>query len=102
MRNLTKNRLIKKLKSILPNYPIKKAWLFGSYATGEANENSDIDLLVVYDKNESFSLFTIGKIISELTRFMGTQVDLVEEGRLLPFAQSHTDNTKILIYERTT
>ena len=28
-------------------FPIKKAYLFGSYARNEANENSDIDVLLV-------------------------------------------------------
>ncbi|MFA4852670.1 MAG: nucleotidyltransferase domain-containing protein [Bacteroidales bacterium] len=29
-----------------------KIYLFGSYATGQANENSDIDLLVIKDTSE--------------------------------------------------
>lgn len=35
------------------NYPVKKAVLFGSYARGEDDENSDIDLLVVGDIKQS-------------------------------------------------
>lgn len=29
--------------------PVKKGYLFGSYARGEAKEGSDVDLIVEYD-----------------------------------------------------
>jgi len=32
--------------------PVKKVWLFGSYAKGEANEESDVDLLVDIDSTK--------------------------------------------------
>jgi len=31
----------------------KEAWLFGSYARGEASENSDVDILFVVDNQSS-------------------------------------------------
>ena len=34
------------LKKVLKNTKVDKAILFGSYAKGSANENSDIDLLI--------------------------------------------------------
>ena len=38
--------LKKKIIPVLKKYKIKKAGIFGSYATGEAKENSDLDILV--------------------------------------------------------
>ena len=35
-----------RIAPICKKYPIRKAYLFGSYARGEATENSDVDLLV--------------------------------------------------------
>ena len=35
----------------VPETKLKKIYLFGSYAYGEPNKNSDIDLLVVIDNN---------------------------------------------------
>ena len=32
--------------------PVKRAWLFGSYARGEADETSDVDLLVDLDETQ--------------------------------------------------
>lgn len=40
------------LKHILADLNPYKAILFGSYADGKADEDSDIDLIVVLDKNE--------------------------------------------------
>lgn len=94
------NSIINKLRQLLPNFPIKKAWLFGSYATGEANDDSDVDLLVNYDKSPTFTLFTIVDIKEGLCDGLGLQVDLVEEGRLLPYVERQVNNEKILIYER--
>ncbi len=42
------NEVVKNLQSIKPF----KIILFGSYATGTSNEQSDIDLVVVLDTNE--------------------------------------------------
>ena len=36
--------------------PVLKAWLFGSFARGEETEDSDLDILVEYDKNARISL----------------------------------------------
>lgn len=35
-----------KVKPIAEKYEIEKVWLFGSYARGEATEDSDVDLLI--------------------------------------------------------
>lgn len=35
-----------KVKPIAEKYGIEKVWLFGSYARGEATEDSDVDLLI--------------------------------------------------------
>ena len=97
-----RDSIIQHLIEALPAFPIKKAWLFGSYAEGTATKESDVDLLVTYDNEENISLFTIGGIISNLSDIIGKAVDIVEEDCLLPFARKSVDATKILIYERST
>ena len=42
----------------------------------------------------------ISRIMVELSKALGIQVDLVEEGRLLPFAVESANRDKILVYER--
>jgi predicted nucleotidyltransferase len=55
--------LIKKFLNLLlqEGIPVEKAYLYGSYARGEENEESDIDILLVselFDKNDDK---TVGK-----------------------------------------
>lgn len=92
--------LIPKIQEYLANQPIKKAWLFGSRSRGEEQPDSDVDILVQYDDNAKVSLFTISRIIVQMQKLLGHQVDLVEQDCLLPFAAESANHDKVLIYER--
>lgn len=95
------------LKNTISSYfaaqPVQKAWLFGSYARGEETADSDVDILVVFDKDggKSISLLKHIKIALDLEDILGKKVDLITEGTLMPFAQETAEKDKILIYERT-
>jgi predicted nucleotidyltransferase len=80
--------------------PVLKAWLFGSFARGEETPESDVDILVEYDKDACISLLTISHMMGELEKSTGRKVDLIEEGCLLPFAVESANRDKQLIYER--
>ncbi|MGV9710004.1 nucleotidyltransferase family protein [Gordonia sp. NPDC003424] len=56
--------------------------VFGSVARGEQHEGSDIDLLVTFE--EGRSLLDQVHLIDELRERLGTAVDVVAEGGLLP------------------
>lgn len=82
--------------------PVLKAWLFGSFARGEETPESDVDILFVPDRSgKPFTLFTMGGMYMDLKELLGREVDLVEEGCLLPFAVESANRDKQLIYERT-
>jgi hypothetical protein len=80
--------------------PVLKAWLFGSFARGEEREDSDVDILVEYDKDARISLLTISHMMGELEKSTGRHIDLIEDGCLLPFAAESANRDKLLIYER--
>ena len=80
--------------------PVLKAWLFGSYARGEATPESDVDILVEFDHSSPIGLFANARMWRELQERIGRQVDLVEEGTLLPFAVESANRDKKLVYER--
>lgn len=81
--------------------PVLKAWVFGSFARGEERPDSDIDLLVSFDReNAKVGLFKYCSIILDLEKILNRKVDLVEEGALLPFAERTANKDKKLIYER--
>ncbi len=80
--------------------PVLKVWLFGSYARGEQCEDSDVDLLIEFDKNARVSLMTHARMIVDLEHKLNRPIDLVADGTLLPFAVESANRDKILIYER--
>lgn len=96
----TTQRITQQIAEYFKTQPVLKAWLFGSFARGEETQNSDVDILVEYDKNARISLMTISHMISELEQSIGRKIDLVEEGCLLPFAVNSANRDKKLIYER--
>ncbi|MGI0480644.1 nucleotidyltransferase family protein [Geminocystis sp. CENA526] len=50
--------------------------IFGSIARGEADEKSDIDILIDYDINKITPWFPVG-LIHDLQDFLGGKVDVV-------------------------
>ena len=54
------NEIKLKIKDIMDNYGIEKAYLFGSYARGEATIDSDIDIMIkIRDNDDSFGLIKL-------------------------------------------
>ena len=47
--DMSSNVMIKTISDYFKTQPVLKAWLFGSYARGEENADSDIDILVTFD-----------------------------------------------------
>lgn len=93
--------LFEPIKAYLKTQPIKKAWVFGSFSRGEEHQDSDVDILVEYDRTTMpVGLFTILRIKQQLESIVGRNVDLVENGTLMPFAVESVNHDKILIYEK--
>ena len=92
--------MIKTICDYFATQPVLKAWLFGSYARGEETPESDVDLLVQFNKDAEIGLFEHSRMILALERLIGKNVDLVPEDALLPFAAKTANNDKRLIYSR--
>jgi predicted nucleotidyltransferase len=92
-------QMIPKIQAFFASQPIKKAWLFGSCSRGEERPDSDVDILVEYEDSDNISLFAISRMISSLKKILNKNVDLVEEGCILPFAENSVYKDRILIYE---
>ena len=66
---LTRQEIERHIKAMLVKYNAEYAILFGSYARDEADENSDIDVIIV--GGESFHLtdiLALGEDLRELTK----------------------------------
>ena len=77
----TRQELIDKLTPILERYPIKRAALFGSYARGEQNSDSDVDILLEldYSSERADSIYTFWDEIEET---LTIKVDVLTLGSL--------------------
>ena len=95
-----KQAIINKLREFFTLQPVEKAWVFGSYSRGEESRESDIDILVRFDKNANVTLFKYIGIVNALQSLLHKKIDLVEEGQLKDFAKESAEQDKILIYER--
>ena len=59
--------MIPKIQGFLGSQPVKKAWLFGSCSRGEESPNSDVDILVEYDRqNAKISLMKMAGMMLNL------------------------------------
>ena len=92
--------MIETIREYFKTQPVLKAWIFGSYARGEETEDSDVDILVVFDDSKPVGLMKIANMYVNLKKLLQREIDLVEEGTLLPFAVESANRDKKLIYER--
>ena len=58
-------------------YPVKRIELFGSYANGTADTDSDVDFLVEFSENPT-SLIHICGLRETLSELLNTDVDIVK------------------------
>ena len=62
-------------------YPISELGLFGSYARGDYNENSDIDILVDFDGQVGIEFIALA---NELEDAFHTKIDLISRKGIKP------------------
>lgn len=96
--NLSESK-INVIASYLKDKPVLKAYIFGSYARGDADEKSDLDLMVEIDYSSKIGLqfFTMKH---DLESIMKTHVDLVTPSSITPYIKPVIESEKKLIYEK--
>lgn len=96
---LTREQIQKVVTEYFAEKPVKKVWLFGSYARGDADEESDVDVLidVDYSVNVGWDYFIWHE---ELQKQLNTKVDVVTLAGLSKFIKPLVDKDKSLIYEK--
>ena len=71
--------------------------IFGSMARGEANQQSDIDLVVKFSK--PISLLRVTALERQLSKALGRKVDLLTEAAISPYLQERIKRDLKVIYE---
>lgn len=98
---MTTSMMTKAIAEYFKTQPVLKAWLFGSYSHGEQTKDSDVDILVQYDRSQRIGLLKISSMHIDLENIIGRRVDIVEDGTLRPWAVDSVNKDKYLIYEKT-
>lgn len=94
---ITANIIFRKVTSILASYGAKKISIFGSYARGEANPESDIDIIVEFSERKT--LLDIVGIEQELSEALGIKVDLLTEKSISPYLVDRIKKEMVVIHE---
>jgi predicted nucleotidyltransferase len=71
--------------------------VFGSTARGEANDGSDVDLLVEFSKRKS--LLTLVSLERKMSAVLGRKVDLLTEAAISPYLREQINRDRRVVYE---
>ena len=93
------NLKIESIKNYFKTRPVLKAYLFGSYVRGNADNASDIDILVDLDYNQRIGLQFIQMKI-DLEKLLDNKVDLVSSNGISKYIKPIVDKEKRLIYAK--
>ena len=96
MSNVSIDNISRQIAPILVKHQVGFAGVFGSFARGEANEASDVDLLVRF--NEPKSLLDVIGLEQELSEILGRQVEVVTERALHPYLKTQVMRDLTVIY----
>ena len=91
---------IQKIVALCKKYKVNKLFVFGSILTDRFNDDSDVDLVVSFNKSEINDYFdNYFDFKYSLEELFGRDVDLLEEQAIKnPYLKKNVDATKALIY----
>jgi len=97
---LTQDQIKQAVTDFFSQKPVDKVWLFGSYARGEADENSDVDVLIAIDYSvpTGWDYFTWNEQLGEK---LNKKVDIVSAGWENKHIKPFIDKDKFIIYEKS-
>ena len=103
----TQEELRNKITPIAEKYNILEVYLFGSYARGDATEDSDVDVLI---RREGSSIrgWMIGELYEDLQETLQKKIDLItieaiqtsEEATRSPWFIKNVERERVALYER--
>ena len=85
-----------KVSAKASQYGVKKVYLFGSYARGEASPGSDIDICI--EKGSIRTLFELSGFYQDLEESLGNRVDLVTTSGISGDFKEQVEKDMVLIY----
>lgn len=90
---------LQKIREYFKSQPVLNAYLFGSFARGEADADSDIDLLVDLDYSANIGYQFFG-MHQDLQKILKRKVDVVPSDGISRHLQPFIEKDKKLIYAK--
>jgi predicted nucleotidyltransferase len=97
---LTTEQIKQTVTEYFKDKPVKKVYLFGSYARGDAKEDSDVDLSVVLSDDAKITYITLAGYLVDLEKSLKRKIDLVEEKMIYKQLKPFIERSKILILDK--
>jgi predicted nucleotidyltransferase len=79
----TIDEIKERIRPVAEKYNLPAVYLFGSYARGEADEKSDVDIVVDLRGTAVKGLFEYAGVYLDLTERFDKEIDMIEEEVLL-------------------
>jgi len=102
IEKLQKNGNLFTYNDIIPlckKFCIIELSIFGSSLRDDFTQNSDVDILVSFDKNSKINLFDIIELETEFSKLLNREVDIVEKEALRnPIRKNKILSTREIIY----
>jgi uncharacterized protein len=89
---------LKPFESRLRERGVTSLYLFGSTARGEAQTDSDVDLLFDVAPDTRFSLFDQAHFVTELSAGLGAPVDLILRRELHPYLKPRVESELVQVF----
>jgi len=90
-----------KIEAFCRKWKIKELALFGSVLRDDFRPDSDVDVLVTFQQDDSWSLLDLMMMREELMEMFGRRVDLVEKDAVRnPFRRHHILHHHRVLYAR--
>ena len=90
---------IQVIKNYFSGKPVVKAYIFGSYSRNEAENDSDLDILVDLDYSKHIGLGFV-QMQDDLQQKLNKKIDLVSSNGVSKYLLPFIEKDKVLIYER--
>ena len=89
----TAGEIRRRITPVAVRYRLKAVYLFGSYARGEATDESNVDLLIDTSGTSLKGLFALGAVYCDLEDALQKKIDLLTLSALEQQAQLPSDIT---------
>ncbi|MBI5325637.1 MAG: nucleotidyltransferase family protein [Ignavibacteriae bacterium] len=89
------NKIHNYKSELISNYGLSEIAFFGSYTKHNNNENSDLDILVEFERQPSLLKFV--NLKNFLTDLLGIEVDLVMKSALKPALKNEIIDSSIKV-----